>query len=79
MLESILSGKLRKTNASGHTSVSFHQKTGKWAVRITFQGKEHYLGVYQSKVDAINAREQAEKMFRDFLRGIGKDVTERED
>ena len=53
--------------------------TGKWVARITFQGKEHYLGEYLSKADAIKARERAEDMFRDFLRENGRDVPERDD
>ena len=43
-LESILSGKLRKTNTSGRIGVNYHKSTGKWVARIAFQGKEHYLG-----------------------------------
>ena len=78
-LESILSGKLRKTNTSGRIGVNYHKSTGKWVAHITFQGKEHYLGEYLSKADAIKARERAEDMFRDFLRENGRDVPERDD
>lgn len=78
LLESLLSGKLRETNTSGHTGVSFHKNTGKWRASITFQGKDHYLGEYTAKEDAIMVREQAEDMFRDFLLGHGEKVPERD-
>lgn len=78
LLETVLSGKLRATNTSGHTGVSFHKRTGKWRASITFQGKDHYLGEYEEKADAIKARERAEDMFRDFLRGLREEVPERD-
>jgi hypothetical protein len=58
--------------------VSFHKNTGKWRASITFQGKDHYLGEYTAKEDAIMVREQAEDMFRDFLLGHGEKVPERD-
>ena len=73
-LASILSGKLRTTNTSGHTGVSYHQKTRKWRANIIFRGKNYYLGEYAEKADAIRVREQAEDMFRDCLRENGRTV-----
>lgn len=44
------------------------QKRNKWVAQITFKGKNHYLGRYDNKEDAREAREKAEKeMFGKFL------------
>lgn len=60
-------------NTSGYTGVSFDISVGLWKAAITFRGKKYYLGGYQSKEDAINARIRAEKQLHgNFLKWYAK-------
>jgi len=52
--------RLRSSNTSGHTGVSRYRNTDRWRSRITIDGKEVSLGVYENKEDAIKARKEAE-------------------
>lgn len=38
----------------------FHNGTGKWAVEIKINNQKNYLGLFDTKEEAIKAREQAE-------------------
>ncbi|MBF2355996.1 AP2 domain-containing protein [Listeria seeligeri] len=60
-LSSISSKKLRSDNKSGHRGVAF--KDGKWVARISISGKEHYLGSFDQKEEAIVAREKGEELY----------------
>lgn len=63
-----LTTKISKANKSGIKGVHWDKKRNKWAAQITFKGKNHYLGRYDNKEDAREAREKAEKeMFGKFL------------
>lgn len=55
------------TNTSGHTGVYRQKKTGKWVAQIGFRNKRYYLGTYEKKEDAIQARKCGERMHEDFL------------
>ena len=60
--------KLQKNNTSGITGVRWHKRTSKWQVSIDFQGKTYFLGYYEDKVVAGNARKEAEKeIYGNFL------------
>ena len=62
------SSKIRSSNTSGVTGVYRDKVREKWYAEITFKSKKYYLGRYNSKDDAIDARKEAEKqMFGDFL------------
>lgn len=41
--------------SSGLTGVTWHAHSKKWRARITLQGKEHRLGLYESTDDAYQA------------------------
>lgn len=60
-LSSISNKKIRLDNKSGHTGVTF--KDNKWVARINVSGKEHYLGSFDQKEDAIAAREKGEELY----------------
>ncbi|QPJ28001.1 hypothetical protein IMX23_14440 (plasmid) [Listeria seeligeri] len=53
--------KIRSDNKSGHTGVAF--KDNKWIARIAISGKEHHLGTFNTKEEAIAAREKGEEMY----------------
>jgi len=55
--------KIAKNNTSGHKGVSWHKKTGKWAVKVRLKGKHIYLGVYKNLEDAIKVAIEARKKF----------------
>ena len=57
----------RSNNSSGHTVVSFDQRTQKWQAYINFQKKRHHLGFFSDKEAAIIAREEAERQLHDPL------------
>lgn len=49
-----------KANSSGRCGVSWHKTEGKWHARITYAGKEIFLGRFSDFEAACNAREAAE-------------------
>lgn len=53
--------KLRTDNKSGYTGVTF--KDNKWVARITVSKVEHYLGSFDTKEEAIAAREKGEELY----------------
>lgn len=52
--------KLRTTNSSGVTGVSWNRSLSKWQATIQVNGKSIYLGVYRNVDCAAAARKQAE-------------------
>lgn len=58
--------KLRSDNTSGVRGV--HKANGKWCARIRFKHKSYWLGAYDTKEEAAEARRIAEEnMYGDFL------------
>lgn len=58
-------------NSSGVVGVSFDRRSGKWDARLTFQGKRHYLGRYDTLAEAAAARRKAEQeWFGEFLESL---------
>lgn len=61
-----------KNNKSGTTGVSWDKARNKWVSKITFKKKVYYLGRFDNKEDAIDARKDAEeKLHKRFLREKG--------
>ena len=61
--------KIRTTNTSGVTGIWFDKSREKWCAEITFKKKKYYLGRYEKKEDAVEARKIAEdNIFGDFLK-----------
>ncbi len=52
-----------KDNTSGVPGVSFHKVTQKWRAQISTNGKIIYLGLYETKDEAIAARLEANKTY----------------
>ena len=52
-----------KLNTSGNTGVSWHKRDNIWEARIKVDYKQVYLGRFNSKEDAIKAREDAEVLY----------------
>ncbi len=50
-----------RNNSSGHRGVRWHKPRCKWAARITHNGVERHLGLFENLDDAISARAEAEK------------------
>lgn len=56
-------------NTSGYKGVSLHRETGKWDARITAYGKQYYLGIFPTKIDAYNAYcKKEQELFGAFVR-----------
>ena len=54
-------------NTSGCIGVTWHKRSNKWMARITLNSQDIYLGLFNDKQDAINARLEAEKKyFKEF-------------
>ncbi len=66
-------GKKTQRNTSGCVGVSYHSDKRKWRAAICFAGKQHHLGYYDNKDDAIRARKIAEhNIYNDFTDFIEK-------
>lgn len=52
--------RLNRNNSSGVRGVAFSETLGKWRAQITFQKKNHHLGLFQTKDEAVSARRAAE-------------------
>lgn len=75
-LHAITSKELLATNTSGCTGVTYDKERNKWLAQIIFRGKHYYLGRYDKKEDAIQARFIAEnKLHGDFLEWYLKNYT----
>ena len=57
----------RSDNTSGIKGVNFHKTNKKWRAQITKDGRKIFLGYFESKEEAIEARSKAEeKYFKEF-------------
>lgn len=62
---------LNKNNTSGITGVGFDKSRSKWYARIKVNYKEIYLGRFDTKEEAINARKNAEaKYYKPLLKKV---------
>lgn len=52
--------RIKSSNTSGRTGVSWNKRLNKWVACIGFEGKSLYLGSFESKDVAISTREAAE-------------------
>ena len=59
-LENSRNKALINTNTSGHTGIYYNKKTNKWKASIGINYKNVYLGSFENKEDAIEARRIAE-------------------
>lgn len=57
------------SNTSGVKGVSYITATGKWSAQIKVNGKKIHLGTHNTIEDATTARQYAEKLYWDDLRG----------
>lgn len=65
-VERIERSRLQKNNTSGCTGVQ--ARGDKWIAVITFKKEVHYLGIFETQKEAIQARKDAEKRyFGEFL------------
>lgn len=55
--------KRRIDNTVGHKGISLDKESGKYKVRIQFNGKRKVIGRYKSLEDAIKARQDAENLY----------------
>jgi hypothetical protein len=51
------------TNTSGHTGVYWEKRGSQWVARITVDRKTIFLGYYDDKEDAIQARKAGEEKY----------------
>lgn len=58
----------RADNTSGHPGVHFLTSKGKWGAEIYANKQRHWLGTFEKMEDAIQARKDAEKKFRETKR-----------
>ena len=59
--ENMHNSRIPKNNTSGHKGVFYHKASGKWEVRIRFNGKLHNFGLYEKLEDAIKTSIAARK------------------
>ncbi len=73
-LRAIKNGRLLKTNTSGYNGVYYNKKRQRWVAQITFQGKTKYLGSFELLADAVQARQQGERIFDEFLERLDENT-----
>ena len=74
--ENAMNLKLSKNNTSGHKGVYFDKTCNQWFSVINYKKTRINLGFYKSQIDAIKARQDAEKYyFGEFRREIIYDNT----
>jgi len=62
-------------NTSGVRGVSLEKRSGKWRARLKFKGETINLGIYDSFVEAVSARKQADMLYYgDFLKEQGVEI-----
>lgn len=67
-----------KRKTSGIRGVHWDKKREKWVAQIGFKGKNYYLGRYEKKEDAADARKESEKyLYKDFLKWYAEAYPER--
>ncbi|MGI9214274.1 MAG: HNH endonuclease signature motif containing protein [Gammaproteobacteria bacterium] len=67
--QNLMNAKLRINNTSGHKGVSYIKKIKKWCAQADFDKKHYYLGVFDTKEEAINAATEFRKQhFKNFYR-----------
>lgn len=62
----------QSNNTSGVTGVWWETTRGKWRARICFSKKRIDLGRFDRKIDAINARIEAEGKYEMEMKGVVK-------
>lgn len=55
--------KLNRNNTSGIRGVHFDKERKRWVPQLTFQRKNHLLGRFKTKSEAIAARKAGEKQY----------------
>lgn len=69
LTQNICNAKIRKDNTSGFKGVSWFKPYKKWKARVHIYGKEHHLGYYIEKEDAITAVKKARiEIHKEFAR-----------
>lgn len=63
--------KVNARSGSGIGGVGFHAASGKWRARITVDGRERYLGIFDTQEEAITARRAAESVHGFSGRSLG--------
>ena len=63
--------KVHKNNTSGYSGVSYIERVQRWKARINVDGKDIYLGYYDTFEQAKTARIQAEKKYYKDFRRVG--------
>lgn len=61
--ENSRNAKCSRNNSSGKTGVTYHRNAKKWVAQIVVNRKNHYLGLFDKKEDAIKTRIQAEVLY----------------
>lgn len=61
--QNVLNTSIRKDNTSGVTGVCWDKRKQKWSSRIYDNGKQIYLGYFNSFEDAVKARKEAEQIY----------------
>jgi len=53
--DNLMNSSPRRDNTSGYRGVFWHKRAKKWMAQIKYEGITHYLGLFDSKVDAAIA------------------------
>jgi hypothetical protein len=61
--QNAMNQKLNAKNSSGVTGVRWHKLAKKWTSRVVQDGREIYLGLFESFEDAVRARKDAESKY----------------
>jgi len=65
-LENHKNRRMNTNNTSGSTGITWRKDLCRWCARIYVNGKQIYLGFFENKLDAINARKKADNKYNIF-------------
>lgn len=62
-LQNAKNRRINTNNTSGTAGITYRKDSDRWRARIAVDGKVIFLGSYDDKQDAINARKEAERKY----------------
>lgn len=66
-LQNVANSRIGSNNTSGYKGVTYRGRSRKWAARVRSKGKEFYLGLFHSPIEAAKAyNEKAKSLFGEF-------------
>ena len=67
--ENMFNQRKRNTNTSGYIGVAYHKAANKYESYINLDAKKHYLGLYDTAIEAARVRDEyAKRMYGEYAK-----------